>query len=128
MRRGLAHQPAECGAERAEALKSDLEADIGDAHVGASQQLLRALDPPPYQVLVGRLPEGSLEAASEVRGRRIRLARERGDIERSGVLAVDHILRPEEMDVNGDRVRHLLDRLRPPDPDLRRGLPRSWSR
>jgi hypothetical protein len=52
----------------------------------------------------------------------MRLARERGDIERPGILAVDHILRPEKMDVDGDRVRHLLDRLRPPHPDLRRGL------
>jgi hypothetical protein len=55
----------------------------------------------------------------------MRLARKRGDIERPGILAVDHILRSEEMDVDGDRVRHLLDRLRPPDPDLRQGLPRS---
>jgi hypothetical protein len=31
----------------------------------------------------------------------MRFARERGDIERPGVLAVDHILRSEEMDVDG---------------------------
>src|SRR5262245_33022225 len=67
--RRLADQIAKCRAERTEALEADLEADLGNGQLCPAQQLLRALDPPPYEVLVGRLAEGSLEAASEM-GRR----------------------------------------------------------
>src|SRR5215207_11120456 len=66
--RRLANELAKCRAEGAEALKADFQADVGYGQVGAAQQLLRALDPPPHQVLVGGLAEGLLEAAGEVRG------------------------------------------------------------
>ena len=51
----------EGAAERAEAVEADVEADIGDAAIGRSQQEHRALDAPALQVAVRRLAEGVAE-------------------------------------------------------------------
>src|SRR2546423_4098028 len=57
VRRRLADDVAERPAEGAQAGKSDVEADVGDAAVGLAQQEHRALNPPPLQVTVRRLAE-----------------------------------------------------------------------
>jgi hypothetical protein len=110
-RRGLADELTKSGAEGAEAPEANSEADLGDGEPCVSQELLGALDAAPQEVLVRRLAEGLLEAADEVRSRRVRFAGQGGNVERLGVGAVDEILRAAEMDVDRDRVAHPPERL-----------------
>jgi hypothetical protein len=81
-------EPAREGAKRRAA---DLEADLGDAEVAATQQRHGALDAPRHHVAVRRLAEGEPELAAEVPGRHVRSARERLDVERLRVLPVDPV-------------------------------------
>src|SRR4051794_34149888 len=53
-----ADQLGEAAAEGAQRRAPDLEADLGDAEVAATQQRHRALDAPRYQVAVRRFPVG----------------------------------------------------------------------
>src|SRR5262245_54900825 len=64
--RRLANDLVKGAAEGAEAAEADVEADIGDATVGQSQQEHRALDAPALQVAVRRLAEGVAERGNEV--------------------------------------------------------------
>src|SRR5215204_2514610 len=107
--RRLADERAKRRAERAQAPEADLDAHLGDGHAGAPEELLGALDPALQEVLVGRLAEGLLEAANEVRPGRVRLAGERGDVELTRVLAIHQILRPAKVNVDRDRFAHPVD-------------------
>src|SRR5689334_24968708 len=62
----LADDVAESAAERAEAGKPDLEADVGDASLRFAQQEHRPLNAPALQVAVRRLAEGRAESADVV--------------------------------------------------------------
>ena len=86
-----ADQLGEAGAERAQRRAADLEADLGDAEVAATQQRHRPLDAPRHEVAVRRLAVGQPELAAEVPGRHVRVARERLDVQRLRVLAVDPV-------------------------------------
>jgi hypothetical protein len=68
-----------------------LEADLGDAEVAATQQRHRALDAPCHEVAVRRLAEGEPELAAEVPGRHVRVAGERLNVQRLGVLPIDPV-------------------------------------
>jgi hypothetical protein len=59
--------------------------------------MLCALDPAREQVLVRRLPKGALEAAAEVRGRRVCALRKRGDVKGLRVVRVDEVARAEKV-------------------------------
>src|SRR5580693_7765283 len=68
VRRGrLAHDLAKGTSERAEAVESDVEADLGYETVGLAQQLHRTLYPAALQVAVRRLAKRRPELAAEVR-------------------------------------------------------------
>ena len=88
VRRRLADDLAERAAEGAQAVEADVEADVGDAAVGLAQQEHRALDPPPLQVAVRRLPEDGAEAAAEVRLGDVGHRGDGANVERLGVGAV----------------------------------------
>jgi hypothetical protein len=109
--RGLADELAERHTEGTEAPETDGEADLGNRERRAPQQLLRALDAAPQKVAVRRLAEGALEAADEMRPRGVRLPREGANVERLREVAINPILRPPKMNINGDRVAHLTERL-----------------
>ena len=94
-------QLGEAGAEGAERRAADLEADVGDAEVAATQQRHRALDAPRHQVGVRRLAVGEPELAAEVPGRHVHAAGERLDVQRLGVLPVDPV-------ANAAQLRHLF--------------------
>src|SRR5262245_36720492 len=82
--RRLADDLVERAAECAQAAEADVEADIGDAAIGRSQQEHRALDAPALQVAVRCLTEGVAEGANEVRLRDLGDLREMRDAERLG--------------------------------------------
>src|ERR1700710_1632703 len=84
-------QLGEACAEGAQRRAADREADLGDAEVAATQQRHRALDASRHQVAVRRLAVGELELAAEVSRRHVRVAGERLDVQRLGVLAVHPI-------------------------------------
>src|SRR5258708_1589618 len=65
-RRRLAEDPAERAAEGAQAVESDLEADLGHGAVRLTQQLHRALHATALQVAVRALAERRPELAAEV--------------------------------------------------------------
>src|SRR5262245_46928155 len=65
--RRLADDLAERPAEGPEAGESDVEADVSHAAIRFAKQEHRALDPPPLEVAVRRLPEHSPKASTEVR-------------------------------------------------------------
>jgi hypothetical protein len=90
---GLPDQLAERGAEGTEAPEADGEADLGNRVRRVPQELLGTLDPASQEVAVGRLAEGSLEAADEVRPRGVRLPGQGGNVERLRKVAIDQILR-----------------------------------
>src|SRR4029453_764768 len=91
--------------------EADSEADLGNRELRVPQKLLGALDAAAQEVRVGRLAEGLLEAADEMRSRGGRLACKRGNVERLREVAVDQIFRPAEMDVDRNRVVHPPERL-----------------
>ena len=99
-------RPSEARRERADALQADHEADLRHRAVGAAQQGRRAFEPAREQVLVRRLAERLAELAAEVRGREVRGACERGDVERLAVARVDEVLRAQQM--SGRRVRLII--------------------
>jgi len=90
------HDVVEGAAERAKAREPDVEADVGDAAVGLAEQEHRALDPPPLQVAVGRLPEGRAKGADEVGVRDMRDLGQARDVKRLGVGAVDGVPGPQQ--------------------------------
>src|SRR5579871_472695 len=63
----LAHDRAERASECAEAVESDVEADLGYGKVRLAQQLHRALHPAALKVAVRRLAKRRPELAAEVR-------------------------------------------------------------
>ena len=97
LRRGHAEHATEARRERADAPEPHGEADVRDRAVGVPQQRSGAFEPAHEQVLVRRLAELTLELAAEVRGRELRHARERLDVERLPIPSVDEILRAQEM-------------------------------
>src|SRR4051794_270527 len=111
-----ADELGEARAEGPERRAADREADFGHAQVAAAQQRHRALDAPRHEVAVRRLPVGEAELAAEVPGRHVRAARERLDVERLGVLAVDPVAdaaQPRQVGralLRHGSARHLRDR------------------
>ena len=103
--RGL-DDPTKRGTEGAEAPEADSEADLSNREPCVAQEILGSLDAASQEVPVRRFAEGPLEAAEEVRPRRVRLAGKSGNVERLPIVAVDQILRTAEMDVDRDRVTH----------------------
>src|SRR5439155_25172190 len=81
----------EASAEGAQRRAADGETDLGDAEIATTQQRHRALDAPRHQVAVRRLAVGEPELAAEVPGRHVRVAGERLDVQRVGVLPVDPV-------------------------------------
>src|ERR1044072_2804484 len=86
--RALADELGEPRGEGAEGGTADLEADLGDAEVAASEESLGALDPSGHEVAVGRLAEGGPEAAGEVAWGHESDAGQGGHVQRLGVVAV----------------------------------------
>src|SRR5215210_4860030 len=86
-RRRLADDLAEGAAECAQAREADVEADVRDAAVRLAQEEHRALDAPPLEVAVRRLPEDGAEAPGEVRLRDVRDRGHGADIERLRIRA-----------------------------------------
>src|SRR5262245_626738 len=80
--RRLADDFVEGAAERAQAAKADVEADVGDAAIRRPQQEHRAFDPPALQVAMRRLAEGVAKGANEMRLGYLRDPREALDAER----------------------------------------------
>ena len=64
--RALAGDVAENAPEGSQAFPSRLERDVGDGHIGVTQQRLGSLDSPREQVAVRRQAERILEGAREV--------------------------------------------------------------
>ena len=96
-------------AERAEAVESDVEADLGHGTVGLAQQLHRTLHPAALQVAVRRLAKRRPELAAEVRRRDVRDARERRHVERLRKRTVHRVASPQHPAVALlDGARHLL--------------------
>jgi hypothetical protein len=95
--RGDAEQPLEGRAERPEALKADVKADVGHGPVGFAQEEGRALDPLAEQVLVRRRSVGLPERAGEVRRGDVRPGRQRRDIEGFGVARARQIAGAQQM-------------------------------
>jgi hypothetical protein len=104
--RRITDELAERGAERTQVAETDGEAGRGDGELRVPQELLGALDAPSQEVLVRSLAEGLFEAANEMRARGVRRARQGGNVERLGEVAVDEILRAAEMDVDWNRFAH----------------------
>src|SRR4051812_46280475 len=86
-----ADQLGEARAEGPQRRAADVEADLGDAELAATQQRHRALDAPRHQVAVGGLAVGELELAAEVPGRHVRAAGERLDVQRLRILPIDPV-------------------------------------
>lgn len=86
-----ADQLGEPGAEGTQRRASDGETNLGHAEIATSQQRHRALDAARHQVGVRRLAVGDLELTAEVAGGHVRVAGQRLDVQRLGVLAVDAI-------------------------------------
>src|SRR6185369_6052369 len=102
-RRRLADDLPEHAAESAQAGEAHVEADVGDAAVRLAEEEHRALDAPPLQVAVRRLPEDGAEAAAEMRLGDVRHGGHGADIERLGVGAVHGVASAKEAPV------HVLD-------------------
>src|SRR5215216_1378841 len=98
--RGFTNHLTEGAAERPQALKSDVERDLGHGPVGLAQQRHRPLDPAALQVAVGRLAEGGAEAADEVGAREGDRAGQPLDVERVGVAAVHRVAGPKQPPVD----------------------------
>src|SRR6202035_6087375 len=106
-RRWLPHDPAERATERAEAVESDVEADLGEGPIRFAQQLHCTLDPPPLQVPMWRLAERRAKLAAEVRRRGVGHARERRDVERLREPAIHRVACPQHASVPVlDHTRH----------------------
>jgi hypothetical protein len=75
-------------AERAEALKADLEADLRDRQAAGSQKLFGPFNPPLCQVLMRRLPKSLSEQTYEVVARETCPARNLFEVERQVVTIV----------------------------------------
>ena len=88
---GHTDQLGESGAERAERRAADLEADLGDAEIAATQERHRTLYAPRHQIAVRRLTVGEPELAAQVSGRHVHAAGERLDIQRLCVIPVDPV-------------------------------------
>src|SRR5205814_9446238 len=67
----LAHDLSEGASEGTDAGEADVETNVSDISVGASEQVHRPLDPPPLQVSMGRLAESIAERPDEMRLRRV---------------------------------------------------------
>jgi hypothetical protein len=96
----------EGGGEGADAAEADGEADLEHPHVGGAQQVARALHAAGEQVLVGGLAEGAPEAPAEVARRDVCRARERLQVERLGVPAVDQVAGAEQVARQRGRRRY----------------------
>src|SRR6478672_5222000 len=90
-RRRLAEDPAERTAEGAQAVESDLEADLGHGAVGLAQQLHCALHAAALQVAMRALAERRPELTAEVGRRDVCDARQARDVERLGERAVHRV-------------------------------------
>src|SRR5262249_57624277 len=64
--RCLPGDPMKGSAERARAMESHSERNLGDRCAGVCQQGLGALNPPPRPVAIRRLPEGLLEGSQKM--------------------------------------------------------------
>ena len=73
------------------------EADVGHRAVGVAQQRGRPLQATSEEVLVRRLAERAPELAAEVRGRQVRGAGERRNVERLAKARVHHVLGAKQM-------------------------------
>ena len=118
-RRRLADDLPERAAEGPQAGEADIEADVGDAAVGLAQEEHRALDPPPLQVTVRRLPEDGAEAADEVRLGDMGHRGHGADVERLGVGAVHGVAGAQQAPVqildvpaHGATLRHPMEPMR----------------
>ena len=80
-------------AEGSEAGEPDVEADIGDASIRATEQVERPLDAAALQIPMRGLPERRVKLADEVRSRHARDARERWYVERPRIRFVSSTAR-----------------------------------
>src|ERR1700690_4121142 len=86
---------AEGASECAEAVESDVEADLGYGTVGFAQQLHRTLHPAALQVAVWRLAKRRPELAAEVRRRDVSDTCKRRHVERLRERTVHHVASPQ---------------------------------
>src|SRR5919204_5685444 len=84
-----AHYFAERAAEGAETSEANVEADVRDASPPLAQEEHGPLHPPALQVAVGCLAEGGAKGADEMSLGHAGQARQRQDVERLRVAAVD---------------------------------------
>jgi hypothetical protein len=86
--RHFADNVVESPAERAEAIETNLETNIGYASVCGAQKKHRALDASALQVAVRGLAKRRAERADKVRFRHLRETRESSDTERLSKSAI----------------------------------------
>src|SRR5579864_9453463 len=94
--RRLADDEVERLAEGAEACEADVEADVGDASIGAAEQVERSLDASALQVAMRGLAECRAKCPDEMGFGHARHARERGNVERAAVGEVHGVARAEQ--------------------------------
>src|ERR1051326_8143481 len=97
--RCLADYLRESPAERPEARKRDIEADVGHAAIGFAEKEHRSLDAAPLEVAVRCLAENVTKTAAEVCRRDVG---DRGDgtyVERLGVRPIHGLARPQQAPV-----------------------------
>src|SRR5690348_12888722 len=98
--------------------------DLRKRHIGARQQLLGALKPPPCQIVVRRNPERLLERTQEVPDREIGQPRQGPDLDPLAKVAVDilaHLSHYARWQPAAQISTLRLDR--PEHGDLQYGLP-----
>src|ERR1700681_4010811 len=93
--RRIAHDVAEGPAESAEASKSDIETDVGDASVRLPQQEHRALHTPALQIAMWGLAKSRSKGPDEMSLGNRRNLREARDVQRLGIGSVDRIPSPQ---------------------------------
>jgi hypothetical protein len=89
----MADAPSKESAERSQALKANLEADIRDTELVASEQLFCFLDAAFDEVLVRRLVEGLPEKPQKVIAGETSLLRNLIEAQRMVVAVIDKITR-----------------------------------
>jgi hypothetical protein len=96
--RAVADQLGEPRAERPQQVAADRHANLGHLKVTPPQQRLGLLDPAHHQVAVGRLPEGSANAAGAMARRHEGRPCQRRNIQRHRVVAVHQVTGPVQPD------------------------------
>src|SRR5438132_1820264 len=89
--RRLADDRLKTAAERAQAVEAHLEANVGHASIGGTQQEHRPLDPTALEIAVWRLAKGRAKGPNEMRFRDVGDTGERRQVERLRVRPVHRI-------------------------------------